>query len=75
MPTTVLLAFGQHALPGRSLLYLTVAGLSLLLALHLMRQALAPIGALVHAVAAAALVALAISTAIVLVIAAVISAG
>lgn len=69
------LAFDPNILPGRSLFYLAVAGLSLILALRLMRRALAPIGALVQAATAALLVAVAIGAALVLVTAAVVSAG
>ena len=58
-----------------TILYLIAAGLSLILALRLMRQALAPIGALVQAVGAATLAVVAISTALVLVVAAALSAG
>jgi hypothetical protein len=45
--------------------YLVVAGLCLLLALHYLRRALAPIGVLVNAVAAVVVVIVAISLAIV----------
>jgi len=50
--------------PG--LLPLLVAGLCLLLALRFLKSALEPIGPLVHAVAAAALVALTVGAALVL---------
>jgi hypothetical protein len=65
MPTT---QPGSHAL-----LYLFIAGLCLVLALRAMRAALAPIGQLVQAVVAAALVALAIGAALVLLTAAAVS--
>jgi hypothetical protein len=52
------------------IVYLVLAALSLLLALRLMKRALAPVGALVQAVAAAAVVAFAITLALVLVAAA-----
>jgi hypothetical protein len=53
-------SLGAHAL-----LYLLVAALCLIFALRFMRTALAPIGPLLQAVAAAALVALAIGAALV----------
>jgi hypothetical protein len=59
---------GTHAL-----LYLLIAALCLVLALRAMRRALAPIGQLVQAVAAAALGALAVGAALVLLTAAAIS--
>jgi hypothetical protein len=49
------------------LLYLVLAALFLLVALRFMKRALAPVGALVQAVAAAALVAVSIGAALVLV--------
>jgi hypothetical protein len=54
------LQFADHAT-----VYVLVAVLCLLLAVHFMRSALAPIGPLVHAVVAVALVALAIGAALV----------
>jgi hypothetical protein len=54
-----------HQLGNHAVLYMLVAGLCLVLALRFVRAALAPIGPLVHAVAAAALVALAIGAALV----------
>ncbi|MFC4064823.1 hypothetical protein [Actinoplanes subglobosus] len=61
------LAFGQHA---GSLLYLVIAGACLLLALHLIKRAVAPIGALVQAAAALAAGGLAVGAALVLIAAA-----
>jgi len=52
------------------IVYLTLAAVALLIALRLMKRALAPIGALVQAVAAAAVVAFTIGLALVLVVAA-----
>jgi hypothetical protein len=52
------------------IVYLVLAALSLLVALRLMKRALAPIGALVQAVAAAAVVVVTIGLALVLVVAA-----
>jgi hypothetical protein len=52
------------------IVYLVVAALSLLLALRLMKRALAPVGALVQAFAAATLVAVSIGAALVLLAAA-----
>jgi hypothetical protein len=58
-----------------SLLYLTLAALLLVLALRFMRRALAPIGAVMQAVAAAAVVAFAVGLALVLVALAAFSGG
>jgi hypothetical protein len=52
------------------IVYLVLAALSLLLALRFMKRALAPIGALVQAVAAAAMVAVSVGAALVLLAAA-----
>jgi hypothetical protein len=58
---------------ARPLLYLVVAGVCLVLALRLMKRALAPIGLLVRPVAAAVLAALAIGTALAFLTAAAVS--
>lgn len=60
-------------LRGEQPVYLLLAAASLLIALVFMRQALAPVGALVRAVAAAAVVALAVSIALILLAAAALS--
>jgi hypothetical protein len=52
-------------LSNHSLLYLLIAGLFLLTALRFMKRAVAPLGALVQTVAAAAFVAAAIGAALV----------
>jgi hypothetical protein len=52
------------------LLYLIIAGACLLLALHLLKRAVAPIGVLVQAAAALAAVGLAVGTALLLIAAA-----
>jgi hypothetical protein len=59
---------GDHAV-----LYLLIAGGCLLLALRFVKRALQPVGQLVHAVAAAALVAFSIGAALVLLAAAALS--
>ena len=72
MPTSITagrVQFDPIVLSGRGILYLAIAGLSLVIPLRLMRHALAPIGALVQAVVAAAAVALAVTTALVLLVA------
>jgi len=56
-------------------LYVLVAGLCLLLALRFLKNALAPIGPLVQAVAAAALAALAVGAALVFLTVAVLGGG
>ncbi|MEU4157148.1 hypothetical protein [Actinoplanes sp. NPDC026670] len=66
MPTTDL-SLGLHS---GSLLYLIIAGTCLVLALHLLKRATAPIGALVQAAAALAAVGLAVATALVFIAAA-----
>jgi hypothetical protein len=63
-------AFRIPDLPGSAALYLVSAALCLVVALLFVRRALAPIGALVEAVVAAAMVALAIGAALVLLTAA-----
>jgi hypothetical protein len=59
--------------PGGSVPYLVLAVALLIIALHFVRRALAPIGDLVQAIAAAAVVAFAIGIALVLVTAALLS--
>ena len=61
------------ALPDLGPLYLVLAAFLLLIALRFMKRALAPIGALVQAVAAAALVVFTIGAALVFLVAAAIS--
>jgi hypothetical protein len=63
----------QPALHAPRLLYLALAAVLLVIALRFVRRALAPIGALVQAVAAAAVVAFATGLALILVVAAALS--
>jgi hypothetical protein len=58
---------------GHGLAYLVIAGVCLVVALRFMKRSLAPIGMIVHAVAAAAVVALAIGAALVFLTAAALS--
>jgi hypothetical protein len=51
-------------LRDRALVYLVIAGVCLLVALRFLRRVLAPIGLLVHAIAAVAIVTLAVSAAL-----------
>ncbi|MEV6850859.1 hypothetical protein [Actinoplanes sp. NPDC051411] len=65
---SVILSTGA-AVSGYELFYLAVAGLCLLTALHYLRRMAVPVGPLVRAVAAAAMVALTIGGALVLLLA------
>jgi hypothetical protein len=60
-------------LPGNTVLYLLIAGVCLVVALRYLRRALIPLGPLLQAIAATAVVALAIGVALVLLAAAVLS--
>jgi hypothetical protein len=62
-----------HQLGDHSTLYLLAATLCLLIALRYWRRAIQPVGALIHAVAAAAVVAFTIGVAVVLLTAAALS--
>jgi hypothetical protein len=62
-------AVAGTAADGHELLYLAVAAICLLLALHYLRQMFVPMGELVRVLAAAAMIALSITTALALLVA------
>jgi hypothetical protein len=70
---TVTVLWMDRPLPENGLLYLFLAAVSLLVALRFVKRAMAPIGTLVRAVAAAAGVAFAIGVALAFVAAAVLN--